>query len=203
MCRVRGERVQYGLCASTRAVVRCGPLVHCPGASHMHVHARRACLCLQQGYAFVYMRYEEDGDYAIKKLDGMEWGYKKRPLRLQWSKVCERAPAWPASRLPTEAPCAHVLPVTIACVGTPACMRACHVCKPVPLRIRVHARVRACAPKAARARVRASWRAGPSAKQWRVVPGTRRQSRGSPCARAAQHRALFCTPGGARKPCAD
>ena len=27
------------------------------------------------------------GDYMIRKLDGMEWGYKKRPLRLQWSKV--------------------------------------------------------------------------------------------------------------------
>lgn len=33
------------------------------------------------------MRYEEDGEYAIKKLDGMEWGYKKRPLKLQWSRV--------------------------------------------------------------------------------------------------------------------
>uniref|UniRef100_A0A6S8I3C5 RRM domain-containing protein n=1 Tax=Dunaliella tertiolecta TaxID=3047 RepID=A0A6S8I3C5_DUNTE len=35
------------------------------------------------------MRYEEDGEYAIRKLDGMEWGYKKRPLRLQWSKMKE------------------------------------------------------------------------------------------------------------------
>ncbi|KAF5832105.1 hypothetical protein DUNSADRAFT_12154 [Dunaliella salina] len=44
---------------------------------------------MKQGYAFVYMRDEEDGEYAIKKLDGMEWGYKKRPLRLQWSKMRE------------------------------------------------------------------------------------------------------------------
>jgi len=44
-------------------------------------------LQIQEGFAFVYMRYEDEGDYAIRKLDGVI-AFKKRPLRLQWSKVC-------------------------------------------------------------------------------------------------------------------
>jgi hypothetical protein len=29
------------------------------------------------------MRYKDDGDEAIRKLDGMEWGYKRRKLKVR------------------------------------------------------------------------------------------------------------------------
>mmetsp|Transcript_25577 Transcript_25577/g.64891 ORF Transcript_25577/g.64891 Transcript_25577/m.64891 type:complete len:246 (-) Transcript_25577:1111-1848(-) len=41
---------------------------------------------MKQGFAFCYYAREEDGDYAIRKLDGTEWGYKRRKLRLEWAK---------------------------------------------------------------------------------------------------------------------
>lgn len=43
------------------------------------------------GYAFVYMKYKDDGNYAIRKLDGQEFGYKRRRLRVEWSNVSELA----------------------------------------------------------------------------------------------------------------
>lgn len=30
---------------------------------------------------------DKDGDYAIRKLDGMTVGYKRRPLKVQWAKT--------------------------------------------------------------------------------------------------------------------
>lgn len=33
------------------------------------------------------MREKRDGDDAIRKLDRMEYGYKRRPLRVEWAKV--------------------------------------------------------------------------------------------------------------------
>lgn len=51
---------------------------------------------MPQGFAFVYFKRKEDGDYAVRKLDGMEWGNRRpRPLRLEWAKVhsCMLLPA--------------------------------------------------------------------------------------------------------------
>lgn len=39
------------------------------------------------GFAFVYMKDKRDGDEAIRKLDGFEFGYKRRRLRVEWAKV--------------------------------------------------------------------------------------------------------------------
>ncbi|KAG2453935.1 hypothetical protein HYH02_002138 [Chlamydomonas schloesseri] len=44
---------------------------------------------MKQGYAFVCMRYKEDGDVAIRKLDRTEWGYKKRTLKVEWAQKSE------------------------------------------------------------------------------------------------------------------
>ncbi|KAG2434118.1 hypothetical protein HXX76_007845 [Chlamydomonas incerta] len=44
---------------------------------------------MKQGYAFVCMRYKEDGDVAIRKLDRTEWGYKKRMLKVEWAQKTE------------------------------------------------------------------------------------------------------------------
>ncbi|DBA86340.1 TPA: Serine/arginine-rich splicing factor rs40 [Trebouxia sp. C0005] len=42
---------------------------------------------MKSGYAFVFMRDSRDGDDAIHKLDGMEFGRRRRPLRVEWAKV--------------------------------------------------------------------------------------------------------------------
>lgn len=41
---------------------------------------------MKSGYAFVFMRDSRDGDDAIHKLDGMEFGRRRRPLRVEWAK---------------------------------------------------------------------------------------------------------------------
>ncbi|KAL0048908.1 hypothetical protein WJX82_002079 [Trebouxia sp. C0006] len=41
---------------------------------------------MKSGYAFVFMRDSRDGDDAIRKLDGMEFGRRRRPLRVEWAK---------------------------------------------------------------------------------------------------------------------
>ncbi|GFR43718.1 hypothetical protein Agub_g4829 [Astrephomene gubernaculifera] len=41
---------------------------------------------MKTGFAFVYMRRKSDGDEAIRKLDRSEYGYKRRPLRVEWAK---------------------------------------------------------------------------------------------------------------------
>lgn len=33
------------------------------------------------------MTDEKDAEYAMRKLDGMTVGYKRRPLKIQWAKV--------------------------------------------------------------------------------------------------------------------
>jgi arginine/serine-rich splicing factor 4/5/6 len=33
------------------------------------------------------MRHKGDGDDAIRKLDRTEYGYKRRPLRVEWASV--------------------------------------------------------------------------------------------------------------------
>lgn len=33
------------------------------------------------------MKRKDDGDYAIRKLDGTEFGYKRRKLKVEWSQV--------------------------------------------------------------------------------------------------------------------
>ncbi|KAJ9529763.1 hypothetical protein QJQ45_014534 [Haematococcus lacustris] len=38
-------------------------------------------------FAFVYMLNERDAERAIRKLDGKECGFKRRPLRVQWAKT--------------------------------------------------------------------------------------------------------------------
>lgn len=52
---------------------------------------------IPQGYSFVYLKSKKDGDYAIRKLDGMEWGRKRRPLKLQWAKVSRGLGRGPAA----------------------------------------------------------------------------------------------------------
>lgn len=43
----------------------------------------------------MYMRRKDDGDYLIRKLDGTEWGYKRRRLRVEWAKVgAPLLPGW-------------------------------------------------------------------------------------------------------------
>lgn len=49
-------------------------------------------LVLDAGFAFVYMRDKRDGDEAIRKLDRMEYGYKRRQLRCEWAKVSASPP---------------------------------------------------------------------------------------------------------------
>ncbi|GLC40700.1 hypothetical protein PLESTB_000031300 [Pleodorina starrii] len=44
---------------------------------------------MKQGFAFVYMRYKEDGDEAVRRLDRTEWGYKRRQLRVEWAQKTE------------------------------------------------------------------------------------------------------------------
>ncbi|KAG2491881.1 hypothetical protein HYH03_009833 [Edaphochlamys debaryana] len=44
---------------------------------------------MKQGFAFVYMRYKDDGEEAVRKLDGMEWGYKRRRLKVEWAQKSE------------------------------------------------------------------------------------------------------------------
>lgn len=39
------------------------------------------------GFAFIYMKDKRDGDEAIRKLDNLEFGYKRRRLRVEWAKV--------------------------------------------------------------------------------------------------------------------
>ncbi|GJM90066.1 hypothetical protein PR202_ga06309 [Eleusine coracana subsp. coracana] len=41
---------------------------------------------LKTGFAFVYMEDERDGDDAIRKLDGIEFGRKGRRIRVEWTK---------------------------------------------------------------------------------------------------------------------
>ncbi|KXZ52904.1 hypothetical protein GPECTOR_8g283 [Gonium pectorale] len=40
---------------------------------------------MKTGFAFVYMRYKEDGDEAVRRLDRSEWGRKRRLLRVEWA----------------------------------------------------------------------------------------------------------------------
>eukprot|EP00877_Chromochloris_zofingiensis_P012681 jgi/Chrzof1/7667/Cz02g32080.t1 len=44
---------------------------------------------MKTGFAFVYMKRSRDGDDAIRDLDRREWGYKRRPLRVEWAKRTE------------------------------------------------------------------------------------------------------------------
>lgn len=44
----------------------------------------------------MYMVDERDAEDAIRKLDGREVGYKRRPLKVQWAKV--RARSWEPAR---------------------------------------------------------------------------------------------------------
>ncbi|GAQ92008.1 splicing factor [Klebsormidium nitens] len=41
---------------------------------------------MKMGFAFVYMESERDAEDAIHKLDGTEFGYKRRRLSVEWSK---------------------------------------------------------------------------------------------------------------------
>lgn len=45
------------------------------------------CTTTRPGFAFVYMRDRRDADDAIAALDGREFGYKRRRLRVEWAKV--------------------------------------------------------------------------------------------------------------------
>ncbi len=47
---------------------------------------RSTCPFSRCTHAHCY-RYKDDGDEVIRKLDGMEWGYKRRPLKVQWAQV--------------------------------------------------------------------------------------------------------------------
>ena len=51
------------------------------------------------GFAFVYMRHKNDGDDAIRKLDRTEYGYKRRPLRVEWASVSASGEEGPPQRL--------------------------------------------------------------------------------------------------------
>jgi hypothetical protein len=39
-------------------------------------------------FCFIYMARTKDAERAIRKLDRKEVGYKRRPLFVQWAKVC-------------------------------------------------------------------------------------------------------------------
>jgi len=41
------------------------------------------------GFAFVYMEDDRDAEDAIRKLHDREFGYKRRPLKVQWAKQAE------------------------------------------------------------------------------------------------------------------
>lgn len=41
---------------------------------------------MKTGFAFVFMKDSRDGDDAIRKLDGTEFGRRRRPLRVEWAK---------------------------------------------------------------------------------------------------------------------
>ncbi|KAL6747989.1 hypothetical protein V8C86DRAFT_3147334 [Haematococcus lacustris] len=45
------------------------------------------CGNYEYNFAFVYMLNERDAERAIRKLDGKECGFKRRPLRVQWAKT--------------------------------------------------------------------------------------------------------------------
>jgi len=55
---------------------------------HSQCFPKHICSCACTGFCFVYMKDDKEGDRAIRKLDGKEVGYKRRPLRVQWAKVC-------------------------------------------------------------------------------------------------------------------
>ncbi|KAF5833569.1 hypothetical protein DUNSADRAFT_10060 [Dunaliella salina] len=42
---------------------------------------------MKTGFCFVYMKDDREAERAIRKLDGREVGYKRRPLRVQWAKT--------------------------------------------------------------------------------------------------------------------
>eukprot|EP00195_Chlamydomonas_chlamydogama_P007005 CAMPEP_0202893732 /NCGR_PEP_ID=MMETSP1392-20130828/3259_1 /ASSEMBLY_ACC=CAM_ASM_000868 /TAXON_ID=225041 /ORGANISM="Chlamydomonas chlamydogama, Strain SAG 11-48b" /LENGTH=275 /DNA_ID=CAMNT_0049578173 /DNA_START=93 /DNA_END=920 /DNA_ORIENTATION=- len=44
---------------------------------------------MKQGFAFVYMKNKRDAEDSIRKLDGLEFGYKRRRLKVQWAKQAE------------------------------------------------------------------------------------------------------------------
>jgi RNA recognition motif-containing protein len=44
------------------------------------------------GYAFIYFFDERDGEDAIRGLDNMPFGYGKRKLTVEWSKVTNKSP---------------------------------------------------------------------------------------------------------------
>ncbi|KAL3149936.1 hypothetical protein ABBQ38_013299 [Trebouxia sp. C0009 RCD-2024] len=41
---------------------------------------------MKTGYAFIFMKDSRDGDDAIRSLDGMEFGRRRRRLRVEWAK---------------------------------------------------------------------------------------------------------------------
>lgn len=44
---------------------------------------------MKTGFAFVYMKDKRDAEDAIRKMDGREFGYKKRKLVCEWAKTAE------------------------------------------------------------------------------------------------------------------
>jgi len=63
---------------------------------HTHVHHPYHCATVQSpartlksGFAFVYMKNKRDAEDSIRKLDGLEFGYKRRRLKVQWAKQAE------------------------------------------------------------------------------------------------------------------
>lgn len=49
------------------------------------------------GFAFIYMRHDQDAEDAIAALEGKEYGYKRRLLKVEWAKVRRAAAAWGAT----------------------------------------------------------------------------------------------------------
>lgn len=41
---------------------------------------------MKTGFAFVYMKDKRDGDDAVHELDGKEFGYRRRKLKVEWAK---------------------------------------------------------------------------------------------------------------------
>lgn len=52
--------------------------------------------CLRAGFCFAYYKHKSDGQACIDDCDGMEFGSRRRPLKLEWAKV--RA-IWPSGAM--------------------------------------------------------------------------------------------------------